>query len=993
MIGTVRKYNPGFLSDDELVASFCVRTREFASIVEALRESTGRANAHQIVIGPRGSGKTSLLLRVAAEIRRDRCLSSRFFPVVFAEESYEVSTAGEFWLECLSRLAEQAPREQGGPDLRRTFEDLRKIQDDRTLGDRCLGVLQDFSDREDKRIVLFVENLDMMFRDTADDSVGWRLRHALQNESRLLLLASATSRFDEIDNPERAFYDQVRVLTLRPLERDECATLWQVVSGQRRAPETIQSLKILTGGSPRLLAIVARFGANLSFRALMADLFHLIDDHTEYFKSHLEGLPPQERRVYVALIVLWKPATAREIAERARLQTSQCSAQLKRLVERGAVEVTGGTARRKLYYVAERLYNIYYLMRRSRVPDPLVEALLRFMEALYSPHELKNLGTRMAVEFPALDDKMQEIYRRTFSELTELNALQVHRDESRFLAPWHRVGGGPVKDGARTSSPAAMAFDTALTLTTEGREPEALAAWEELVHRFRASDAPDDRELVAKALVEMGTLFAKANRPEDALSAWDEAVHEFGSSERPVCLGAAASALLNKALMLGTTDLLHETVSACDEVLARFQQAESPDVVAEIAKAMTCKGLALKALSRPEEAIAVLDEVVQRFWSNVDPDVLESVASALLVKGDALALLDRWKDALTDWRRLVQRFNESEGGDVALLVTMAFAGVAHALVQLGEPDLGLGFGDEVIRRLKKDGVPKHSGMYARALTFRGLTLLQLDRFEDALETWEEVVRCFGSSDDPALQDEVSASLLGKSQVLSKLNRFEEAMAIYDEVVQRSRAGTTDSSLETVAQSLVEKGLALFHSNRQAEALAAWGEVVQRFGQSDHAVLREQAETALWMRATCDLGSGRMAAVIESANSILEREGMRSSETRCQWLVLRALALLAEGEVDAGARDVEAMLATFPTDASISAMVLQCVLKFAEVLDAGEMRDLILASPASERLLPITTALEKELGLEPRRVAKEVEEVAEDILRVRQKFRDGLHRVN
>ena len=102
MTVTARKYNPGFLSDDELVASFCVRTGEFASMVEVLRDSTGKANTHQIVIGPRGSGKTSLLLRVAAEIRRDADLSSRFFLIVFAEESYEVSTAGEFWLECLS---------------------------------------------------------------------------------------------------------------------------------------------------------------------------------------------------------------------------------------------------------------------------------------------------------------------------------------------------------------------------------------------------------------------------------------------------------------------------------------------------------------------------------------------------------------------------------------------------------------------------------------------------------------------------------------------------------------------------------------------------------------------------------------------------------------------------------------------------------------------------------------------------------------------------
>ena len=89
-----RKYNPRFLTDDELVASYCVRTTEFELLVEVLRECNGRSNPHQIVIGPRGSGKTTLLLRVAAEVGRDAALESRFFPIVFAEESYESPPPG-----------------------------------------------------------------------------------------------------------------------------------------------------------------------------------------------------------------------------------------------------------------------------------------------------------------------------------------------------------------------------------------------------------------------------------------------------------------------------------------------------------------------------------------------------------------------------------------------------------------------------------------------------------------------------------------------------------------------------------------------------------------------------------------------------------------------------------------------------------------------------------------------------------------------------------
>ncbi|MDD9997063.1 MAG: hypothetical protein OXQ89_04900 [Rhodospirillaceae bacterium] len=382
---TAKIHNPGFLSDDELVASFCIRTHEFESLMETLRDCTGSSNVHQLVMGPRGSGKTTLLLRVAAEIRRDVGLSSRFFPVVFPEESYEVSTAGEFWLECLSRLADQAPRHEDGPDLHLTFQDLRHIRDDRTLADRCIGALQSFSDQEGIRLVAVVENLNAMFQGIADTRAGWRIRHTLQTDPRFILLASATGRFQEIDNPKRALYQQFRELTLRPLESKECEVLWQSVSGRPRPPETIRALRILTGGIPRLLTILARVSGNLSSDRLMADLLYLVDEHTEYFRSHLDAMPQQERRVYLALASLWKPATTREIADRARLDTSKCSAQLARLVEKGPVKVAGGTARRKLYYVAERLYNIYYLLRRSRGSVPRIENLILFMEGYYSP--------------------------------------------------------------------------------------------------------------------------------------------------------------------------------------------------------------------------------------------------------------------------------------------------------------------------------------------------------------------------------------------------------------------------------------------------------------------------------------------------------------------------------------------------------------------------------------------------------------------------------
>ena len=386
---TAKHYNPGFLSDADLRAMFCVRRWQFKSIIETLRDNTGPSSQHVLVIGPRGSGKTTLLLRLASEIRSDPELSSRLYPIICAEESYEVATCGEFWLECLTRLADQAPSDTGGLDLSRSVEEVRRERNDRMLRDRCLIALLDFADQEGKRLVLGVENLDMIFSNMTDPDEGWCLRDTLQTKPEIMLVGTATRRFGEIDRPDRALYEFFRDLTLRPLTREESAVLCETVASRPVERGTARRLQILTGGNPRLLAIMARFATETSFGTPMADLLDLVDEHTAYFKSHLESLPAQERRVYLALLELWRPSTAREVAERARIETSACSAQLRRLMGRGMVSEAGGTPRRRQYEPSDRLYPIYYLLRRRRGADESIRALVAFMEAYYAEPERK----------------------------------------------------------------------------------------------------------------------------------------------------------------------------------------------------------------------------------------------------------------------------------------------------------------------------------------------------------------------------------------------------------------------------------------------------------------------------------------------------------------------------------------------------------------------------------------------------------------------------
>ena len=62
------------------------------------------------------------------------------------------------------------------------------------------------------------------------------------------------------------------------------------------------------------------------------------------------------------------------------------STMLGRLVERGAI-IVEGSGRKRLYAAAERLYSIYYKLRRERDEAAIVENLIRFMVVFYNEKE------------------------------------------------------------------------------------------------------------------------------------------------------------------------------------------------------------------------------------------------------------------------------------------------------------------------------------------------------------------------------------------------------------------------------------------------------------------------------------------------------------------------------------------------------------------------------------------------------------------------------
>ena len=729
----------------------------------------------------------------------------------------------------------------------------------------------DFSDREAKRLVLFVENLNTLFRDMTDSDAGWRLRKVLQTEPRIILLASATRRFDQIDHPDQALYDMFRVTSLRPLGTDECATLWQIVSGREARQETIRSLRILTGGSPRLVMTVARFGASLSFRTLMSDLLDLVDDHTEYFRGHLEMLPAQERRVYLALADLWKPATARDIADRARLETSKCSAQLTRLSERAIVEVTGGTARRKQYYLTERMYNIYYLLRRPRGPHRMVESLIRFMESFYSPLELRDIGRSIARDAQHVSGDMRALHEIVVDKLLLLPALDQHRGALPATA---RQEIGDIPDRMRLTlnelNEASITLDLSasasnnvsvdedaseeaagLGLIERGKElrnknrlQEALSVFDEVIDRCGESVQRHLPELTANALIRKGEVLHALGRPEEALATCDEVIRRYGENEAPEISERVAAALLNKGAALGALSRMEEALAANDDLVRRFGGSNTPSVRAKVAYALSNKGITLGNMSRLQDALQASDELVHRFGASEEKDAVIAVAKTLCNKGAILERLNRVDEALATYDSLVSRYGASNDSALHEVVATALLNKGVALGERSQPDDALATFDEVIRRFGTIEKPALRATVALAMSNKGYALSELSRTEEALDTYDEVIRTCGTSENPSILEAVGKALLNKARILVDSNRPEGALSVYDDIENRFSTAESIVLRESAATALCNGGITLGKLGRHEEAVIRYDHAIRRFRECKAQVLVEMVSKSL-----------------------------------------------------------------------------------------------------------------------------------------------------
>ena len=668
----IRKFSPGmYQSDEEVISQFVVRKHELKIILEVLLGNIKSSSCqHVLVVAPRGRGKTMLLARVAAELRTKDKFSEHLLPVRFMEESQEVFTLADFWFETLFHLAREIAtyNPELAQELRETHAALTDRWREREIGDRARAAVLAAADQLGRKLVLMVENLQALC-ESVDGDFGWKLREALQSEPQIMLLASATSRFESLDDVKQPFFELFRIVSLERLATKDCQMLWEVISGNEVSGRQIRPLEILTGGSPRLLVIIAGFARHGSLRQLMEELVTLIDEHTEYFRSHLENLPKMERSVYLAVIDLWQPSKPSEIAVRARMDVRKVSTMLGRLIDRGAV-IAEGSDKKRLYVVAERLYSIYYKLRRERDEAAVVQNLIYFMAVFYSESELYEMSDNLIAE-AAQSKTIREGIERAITERSQIEdeffdikwqtirqisyqALENYRLKNEQLLEEEIDMALREKDPKKTieivnqvlTSQNTSSFPIpesriALLLNRKIRGYEQLGDFEtmittcnKVIKRFGDTNASDLQWQVAWTMIDKGNALGELGNFETAIAVYDEVIERF--ADTPDLQHQVAWAMLFKARALEKLNDFKAAITSCDKIIERF--ADAPDLQWHVSSAMLLKAHALEELNDFEAAITSYDKIIERFVDT--PDLQWQVSSAMIDKGNALGKLD-----------------------------------------------------------------------------------------------------------------------------------------------------------------------------------------------------------------------------------------------------------------------------------------------------------------------------------------------------------------
>jgi len=291
-------YNPGRLSDEEIEQSFIARIPFFEFIFKKIIAEKPKSIPQQhLIIGQRGMGKSSLLTRIAAELRKAPYKNS-FIPLSFPEEQYNIDRLSKFWLNCLDALADALDKENKTNNLTALDAEILGLTKEKDVSaDTVYEVFKKWLDKIKRRPVLLVDNLSLIF-EKINKEEQHHLRAILMSDGAPILIGTSAATIEETIDYKAPFYDAFQISYLKKLTFDESIevllNLAKITGNEGfedsvyREKGRLEALYQLTGGTPRTIAILFPLIQGGFSEDIQTDLDALLDIITPIYKARFE---------------------------------------------------------------------------------------------------------------------------------------------------------------------------------------------------------------------------------------------------------------------------------------------------------------------------------------------------------------------------------------------------------------------------------------------------------------------------------------------------------------------------------------------------------------------------------------------------------------------------------------------------------------------------------------------------------------------------------
>ena len=391
-------YNPSNQQPEELVKNFVIRKKEFRKILRELENADLNILAqHFLIEGQRGTGKTSLLLRLKYEIEAKKIFSD-LVVVQFAEEQYNIFDLCRLW----ENVAEIIEELDGFENITHELDEENELDG---YAQTCFGIIEKYLVKNNKRLVLLLDNFgDILDRLSSIEQK--RLRDIFHCSSHIQFIASSSRALEHTYKHDKAFFEFFKIIKLDGLNKKDTFSLLEQLTKTssinikniiKNEPYRIEIIRRLTGGIPRTIVLLFEIFLDNSAN-VFDDLEMILDRVTPLYKHRMDDLATQQQAIMDTIALSWDGISSKEIVnglKKRGFDSKKVSAQLILLEKNGLTLSKNIDKKNKLYFIKERFFNIWYLMRYGRNKNKTkVLWLVKFLQEWCVGDEIRQRAMR-----------------------------------------------------------------------------------------------------------------------------------------------------------------------------------------------------------------------------------------------------------------------------------------------------------------------------------------------------------------------------------------------------------------------------------------------------------------------------------------------------------------------------------------------------------------------------------------------------------------------